>query len=127
MRQRCLNPNNKDYHRYGGRGICIDSRWNSFDIFMSDMGQRPEGDFSIDRIDTNGNYEPSNCHWATREQQNRNRRIRYNTKSGLSGVTEIHTNYWRVRLAQIALGCYDNIFDAACARKSAENKLWKHT
>jgi len=72
MRTRCLNPNASNYHRYGGRGITICSRWNSYEKFVQDMGKRPEG-LTIDRIDPNGNYEPSNCRWATAMVQRHNR------------------------------------------------------
>lgn len=74
MRQRCTNPNFKFYSYYGGRGISVCERWqNSFESFLADMGQPPEG-CSLDRIDSNGNYEPGNCRWATRTEQMRNTR-----------------------------------------------------
>lgn len=73
MRDRCNAPNNPEYSNYGGRGIRICQRWDSFKAFVADMGERPPGT-SIDRIDVNGNYEPGNCRWATSVQQNRNRR-----------------------------------------------------
>lgn len=74
MKSRCYNPKRKFYKHYGGRGITVCDRWlESFDNFLADMGERPNGK-SIDRIDTNGNYEPNNCRWATQTQQIHNRR-----------------------------------------------------
>lgn len=75
MRGRCSNPSDRDWPLYGGRGVAVCDEWDkSFESFLADMGHRPSAKHSIDRIDTNGNYEPGNCRWATVEQQSRNRR-----------------------------------------------------
>lgn len=74
MKQRCLTKTNKRYADYGGRGITVCPRWmESFENFLTDLGERPKG-ASLDRINNNGNYEPSNCRWATRKEQQRNMR-----------------------------------------------------
>ena len=75
MVQRCTNPNNKSWKWYGARGITVCDRWLTFENFLADMGEKPAGR-SIDRIDNDGNYEPSNCRWATASQQVKNRRPR---------------------------------------------------
>ena len=73
MRRRCTLRSHRYYHRYGGRGISVCERWQSFENFLADMGERPLG-HTIDRFpDRNGNYEPGNCRWATVAQQTENR------------------------------------------------------
>ena len=74
MIMRCKNPKAKNYYLYGGRGIKVCDRWLTFENFYADMGAEPSPHHSVDRINVNGDYEPKNCRWATREQQGRNKR-----------------------------------------------------
>lgn len=74
MIYRCTNIKSDKYYRYGGRGITVCARWiNSFENFYVDMGDRPEGK-TLDRVNVDGNYEPSNCKWSTPKEQANNRR-----------------------------------------------------
>jgi len=74
MKSRCLNPKCKKYPNYGGRGIRVCEKWMKFDNFYKDMGARPTRKHTIERIDTNGDYEPSNCKWSTNSENCRNKR-----------------------------------------------------
>ena len=73
MRSRVSNPKRREWRWYGGRGITCDPRWALFVNFLADMGERPDGT-SLDRIDPDGNYEPGNCRWATKEEHLANKR-----------------------------------------------------
>lgn len=94
MLSRCRNPNDPMFQHYGGRGITVCDRWQNFETFLSDMGQRPRGT-SVERIDNSAGYTPENCKWANQTEQNRNRSItRWFT---LNGVTMCMTE-WADRL-----------------------------
>lgn len=86
MIQRCTNPKMEEFHNYGARGISVCTRWrNSFADFYSDMGKRPTLKHEIERMDNEGNYEPSNCRWATRKEQVLN--TRHNRVLTLGGIS----------------------------------------
>lgn len=123
MRQRCNNPAHKDYLHYGGRGIKVCVRWESFESFLADMGEKPEG-LELERRNNDGNYEPSNCRWATRLEQITNSRVRHDNVSGLKGVTfKKGRRDWVWAYAnrdgyQLILYRGVDFFAACCARKS---------
>lgn len=86
MRRRCREPRPDYVRNYQARGISVCDRWqNSFEAFLEDMGPRPSGSHTLDRINNNGNYEPGNCRWATMKEQSRNTRNKRNLT--LNGVT----------------------------------------
>jgi len=74
MKKRCNNENHKSFKYYGGRGIRVCDAWNTFSAFLQDMGERPSALHTIDRVNNDGNYELSNCRWATKKEQAGNRR-----------------------------------------------------
>lgn len=92
IKQRCLNPNSPAYVYYGGRGITVCPRWiDSFNHFLEDMGPRPKGFTSIDRINNNGNYEPGNCRWSNDSEQQRNKRN--NRLITINGITKCQAEW----------------------------------
>jgi hypothetical protein len=92
IKKRCYNPNDGKYADYGGRGIKMCERWkNSYEAFLEDMGRAPSPLHTMDRIENDGNYELSNCKWATRSEQSKNRMAnRYIT---FNGVTQCVTDW----------------------------------
>ncbi len=116
MLMRCNNPHVKNYNNYGGRGIKVCDRWSGnlgFENFVKDMGERPDGT-TLDRIDYNGDYEPSNCHWATSDEQANNRTDNIYIIVGGRKITAkqfckaLGLNYW-VAIKQIQRGYDINI------------------
>lgn len=92
MNRRCSNPNDPSFACYGGRSIKICKRWkgkDGFVNFLKDLGQRPSKKHSVERINNDGNYEPSNCRWATAKEQSRNRRAPSTAKLNVEKVVEI--------------------------------------
>jgi hypothetical protein len=92
MRYRCEKPEKHNYKYYGGRGIKVCDRWQHFEHFVADMGERPAG-MTLDRIDTNGNYEPANCRWAAKATQANNTRA--NRLIEFKGETKTLSNWAR--------------------------------
>lgn len=88
MKTRCDSPDNRYYHRYGGRGISYQSSWSVFENFYEDMKDGYSDDLTLDRIDPNGNYTKENCEWVTKTKQARNKGMSTKNKSGVTGVHE---------------------------------------
>lgn len=127
MIQRCTNPSDNRWKTHGARGIKVCNSWFNFINFYKDMGNRPSPEYSLDRIDNDGDYNKINCRWATKSQQQLNKRIPSNNTSGYKGVYK-RKNRWEVYLflnkQRIYIGKYINLNDAIQARKDAEIK-WK--
>lgn len=127
MRHRCKSLKDGGHPRYGGRGIKVCDRWKtSFINFHEDMGPRPKGG-TIERKDNDGNYEPSNCHWADRTIQLLNQGLRVDSSTGVKGVYKLKRGKFKAHLTvygETVLNKEFNVFkDAVKARKDAEEKF----
>lgn len=131
MNERCYYPKHKDYHSYGGRGITVCEEWREhpkeFIEWVENESNYKKG-LSLDRINNDGNYEPSNCNFSTAVEQALNRNIMSSNTSGYSGVTKHTNNRWRARInvnkKRISLGVYATKEEAINARKEAETKYF---
>lgn len=126
MKDRCTNRNNPQFKDYGGRGITYDPKWETFEGFYEDMGERPEK-LTLDRINNNGNYEKGNCRWATYYQQNSNLRRRSINTSGKTGVYQLKgSKRWHAEIGsegvKYYLGSFEEFQNAVNALRSAELK-----
>ena len=131
MITRCYTTTSKDYISYGGRGIIVCEEWlgvRNFIEWCESTHPNIEG-LSLDRIDVDGNYKPSNCRWATPLIQNVNKRLQLNNKSGFAGVNLLKSGRWKCRISinknRITLGTFLTIEEAVLARDNyiIENKL----
>lgn len=123
MRARCQNENNTEYRNYGGRGIKICDRWLHFENFYADMGSHPGKGWSINRKNNDGDYEPSNCEWATADRQAANKRYAENHQSRFRGVQQ-RRNKWIAKIADEYSGPFDTEKEAARAYDWKARKRW---
>lgn len=128
MMKRCYDESNDNYPYYGGRGIKVCDRWREdINNFMQDMGQKPDPNYSIDRIDPNGDYTPENCRWSNVYEQQRNKRVCKKSRTGVTGVIPYMNKfqaYIRCNGKLHHLGYFDTVEEAAEARKKAEAYYW---
>jgi len=126
MMRRCYAAHDKDYPKYGGRGVSVFAAWHDYAAFATDM-EEPTGTETLDRIDTYGNYTPTNCRWATPTVQNRNVRVRAGSKSGFVGVNA-RCNSWYGEITSKGKKFYSKacstVEEAAVARKELERLHW---
>jgi len=127
MLRRCTVPTDKDYPRYGGRGIKVCAQWMEYPRFVADMGE-PVGDETLDRIDVYGDYTPENCRWAGVQTQNRNVRVRATSKTGVVGVSKTVSGTYMAKVTvkkrSFYSKCFATIEEAAAARKELERLHW---
>lgn len=127
MIRRCVTVNDKDYPRYGGSGITVCAEWMDYKKFAEDMGE-PEGEQTLDRIDSTKGYFFENCRWASPTTQARNIRTPKKNKSGVTGVNPVKNGKWMASITADQKRYYSKVFstveEAAAARKELEVKYW---
>jgi hypothetical protein len=136
MKQRSTNQSHRDWYKYGGRGIDLHADWMDFESFKSDMydsylehvAKHGEDNTSIDRVNNDVGYSRSNCRWATRSEQERNKRDVVRSSSGVKGVSwHGKAGKWRAHIKRNGkfkhLGLFESIEDAAEARGEAEKSI----
>jgi hypothetical protein len=135
IRQRCCDPNHSCYHNYGGRGILICAEWRydflPFFNYVRRLDNYGKSNFTLDRVNNNGNYEPGNLRWSSIHVQNANSRVQKNNKTGFSGVClnrGLYHSYIYLNRKQIRLGTYETATEAAKARNNfiLSNELWEY-
>lgn len=124
MHKRCYDTTSQYYHKYGGRGISVCKRWHNFQSFLEDMGQPQFSEQTLERSNNALGYSLSNCSWASRTQQARNRTRFENNSSGRTGVYKLPSGKFRATITvlkeTISLGCFNNYEDACTCRSEAE-------
>jgi len=126
MIRRCYKTTDKDYPRYGGRGVIVQDTWHTYPSFVADMGE-PTGSQTLDRIDTNGDYTLDNCRWASPMLQQRNRRKQKNI-SGYRGIYAINHNKWMAAISVKRKKYYgksrSTVKEAIADRQELERIYW---
>lgn len=127
MVQRCLNHKCKDYKDYGGRGVKVCDRWlgpDGFTNFMEDMGKRPKDGYSLDRIDVDGDYEPSNCRWANDWTQANNKRGKSLATRGVYQEKRSNRYVANIKIGHIRkTKKFERMSDALLQRRKWEEEL----
>lgn len=120
MKDRCYNKKAKQYTDYGGRGIFVCSSWkDSFETFALDLGLKPDSTYALERRDNNKGYSKENCYWATRSENNQNKRVYKSSKTGYSGIRLTKSGTYSVRQlnTRTILGCFHTLEEAISAQK----------
>jgi len=127
MISRCTNPKDKEYSRYAEKQVTVCDRWKEYRNFVADMGEPPPG-MTLHRVDPYGNYEPSNCVWASAKEQARDRRLRLDNKTGHNGVNMYKSKFFASVTAQnkkYRAPLRDTLEEALADRKRLEEEHWK--